>query len=60
MFFSHNYSRIKTDLSDSLRLEKSLTLHNVIILIKSVVKKNQNYCNYNIFLVKCLFQLAEK
>ena len=47
MFFSHNYSRIKTDLSDSLRLEKSLTLHNVIIiLIKSVVNKNQNYYYY--------------
>ena len=37
MFFSHNYGRIKIDSYDSLSLEKTLTLHNVIILIKSAL-----------------------
>ena len=40
--FSHNYARIKIDSYDSLSLEKALTLHNVLILIKSVFNKNQN------------------
>ena len=53
--FSHNYARIKTDSYDSLSLEKTLTLHNVIILIKSVFNKNQNHYHYNIFLEKCLY-----
>ena len=34
---SHNYARIKIDLYDSLSLEKILTLHNVVILIKSLI-----------------------
>ena len=33
---SHNYTRIKTDSYDSLSLQKSLNLNNVLILIKSV------------------------
>ena len=33
---SHNYVRIKIDLSDSLPLEKIVTLHDVVIFIKSV------------------------
>ena len=54
--FSHNYTRIKIESNDSLYLEKTLTLDNVIILIKSVFNKNQNHYYYNIFLEK----LAEK
>ena len=47
--FSHNYVRIKVDSFDSLPLEKTLTFHNVIILIKSVfIKDRNNY--YNLFL----------
>ena len=38
---SHNYARIKINSYDSLPLEKTLTLHNVIILIKSVFNKVQ-------------------
>ena len=34
--FSHYFTKIKIDLYDSLPIEKILTLHNVIILIKSV------------------------
>ena len=33
---SHNYVILKVDLYDSLPPEKILTLHNVIILVKSV------------------------
>ena len=46
---SHNYVIIKVASCDSLSLEKSLTLPNVIILIKSVFNKNQNNY-YKIFL----------
>ena len=36
-------------------------LHNVAILIKSVINKNQNpRYYYNLFLEKCLYQLAKK
>ena len=37
--FSHHFAKIKGDSYDSLPIEKILTLHNVIILIKSVLKK---------------------
>ena len=58
--FFRSYPRIKVTLFDSLSLEKTLTLHNVIILIKSVFIKNQDHYYYFIFLEKCLYQLAEK
>ena len=48
------------DSYDSLPLEKTLTLHNVLILIESLVNKNQNHYYYNIFLERFLCQLAEK
>ena len=60
MFFSHNYARIKSGIYNSLTLEKTLTLHNTIILIKSVFKKNQNHYYSNIFLEKCSYQEAQK
>ena len=37
--FSHYFANIKFDSYDSLPTEKILTLHNVIILIKSVLNK---------------------
>ena len=40
---SHNYARIKFDLYDSLPLGITLTLHNVIILIKSILNRYQNH-----------------
>ena len=55
--FSNNYARIKVESHGSLPLEKILTLHNVIMLSKSVFNKNQNHCNYNIFLEKFSYQL---
>ena len=39
---SHNYVKIKVDLYISLSLEKSLTLHNIIIIFKSVFNKDKN------------------
>ena len=43
---SHNYAKIKVDSYDSLSLEKTITFHNVVILIKSVFNKNQNSYYY--------------
>ena len=37
-----NYAKIKIDSDDDLLLEKSLTMHNVVMLIKSVFGKNSN------------------
>ena len=36
---SHNYATIKVDLYNSLPLEKTITVRNVIILVKSVWNK---------------------
>ena len=49
---SHDYARIKVDSYDSLPLKKTLTFHNVIILLKSVFNKYKNNYYYNIFLEK--------
>ena len=42
---SHNYAKIKVDSYQSSTLEKTLTVYNVIILIKSVfnIDKNNYY-----------------
>ena len=58
--FSNYYLEIKVDSYDSLPIEKMLTLHNVIILIKSVLDKDQCCYYCNIFLEKCTYQLAKK
>ena len=60
--FSHYFAEIKVDSYNSLPIEKRLALHNVIIVIKSVLnkekkKKKQKYCK--IFLEKCSYQLAK-
>ena len=39
---NHNFARIRIDSCNSLPIEKILTFHNVMILIKSVVNKNKN------------------
>ena len=57
--FSHYYAKIRVDSYDSLPLEKILTLHNVIILIKSVLNKYQNHYYCKIFLENCSDQLAK-
>ena len=56
----HDNVKIKVDSYDSLPLEKALTLHNILIQIKSVLNKNQNHYCYNMILEKGLYQLAKK
>ena len=36
--FSHNYAKIEVGLYDELPLEKTLTLHNVIILSQCLIR----------------------
>ena len=51
---------MKVDLFDSLPLEKTITFHNLIKLIKSVFNKDKNNSYYNIFLEKTLYELSVK
>ena len=51
---NHNFGKIRIDSYNSLPIEKTWTFHNVIILIRSVVNKNNYYCN--IFLEKALYK----
>ena len=57
--FSHNYAKIEINSDDNLPLQ-TMTLHNEIILIKSVFNKDQNHYYYNIFLEKYSYQSAKK
>ena len=57
---SHYFAKTEVDSYDSLLIEKMVTLHNVIIQIKSVLNKNGNLYYSKIFLEKCLYQLAKK
>ena len=50
--FSHDYAKIKIDLDDDLPLERTLTMYNVVMLVKSVFNRNKNHFCYNIFLEK--------
>ena len=56
----HNYAKLKVDSYDSLPLEKTITFHNVKILIKSVLNKDKNNYYYSIFLEKASFELPQK
>ena len=47
-----NFARIRIDSYNSLPIEKILTFHNVILVIKSVVNKNKNNYHYYIFFGK--------
>ena len=54
---SHIFGKIRIDsYYNSLPTEEILTLHDVMILIKSVVNKNKNKYYYNIFLEKGLYK----
>ena len=52
--------KIKVDSYDSLPIEKILTLHDAVILIKSVLNNDKNHYYYKIFLEKFPYQLAKK
>ena len=49
---NHNFARIRIDSYTFLPIEKMLTFHNIIILIKPVVNKNKNNYFCDIFLEK--------
>ena len=57
---SYNYGGIKVDSYGSLPLEKTMTLRNVIILVKSDWNKDKNNYYYNIFLQKASYELHKK
>ena len=56
---SHNYAKINIDSYDSLPIEKTLTLHNVVMLVKSVFNKDKNNCYYKTFWEKCSYELPK-
>ena len=47
--FSHYFAKIKVDSYDSLPVEKTLTAYKVIIVIKLVLNKDNNYYYCKIF-----------
>ena len=49
-----SFSRTRIDSYNSFPIEKTLTFHNVIILIKSVLNKNENKYHYNVFFEKII------
>ena len=57
---NQNFARIRIDSYNSLPIEKVLSFHDVIMLIKSVVNKNENNCYYKIFLEKCSYKDKSK
>ena len=52
----HNSAGNRTDLYNSLPIEKILTFHNVITFIKPVANVIKNHYYYNIFLEKGLYK----
>ena len=57
---SRFFANIKVNSYDFLPIEKRLTLHNVIIHIKSVLSKDKKHYYYKTFLEKCSYQLAKR
>ena len=57
--FLRNNAKITVDSYDSLPLEKEMTFHDVIILIKSVFNKDKKNYYYNIFLEKASYELTK-
>ena len=57
---SHYFAKTKINSYDSLLIEKTLTLHNIIILIKLALNKDQNHFYYETFLENFSNQLAKK
>ena len=60
IYFSHFFEKIQVDFCDSLHIEETMTFHNVIILIKSVLNKEKNHYYFKIFLENCSYQIAKK
>ena len=41
---SHNYGKIKTELDDDLRIEEAFILHNIVLIIKFLIKITTSIC----------------
>ena len=48
--YAHKYMKIQINSDDDLSLEKTLNIHNVVILFKSVFNENHNHYYYQVFL----------
>ena len=57
---SRYFGKIKVDSYESLPIEKILTLHNVVLLIKSLLNWDKNHYYYKIFLEKYSNLLSKK
>ena len=53
---NYSFGKIKIDLYNSLHIKKRLIFYNFIILIKSVVNKNENKYYYDMFLEKSFYK----
>ena len=51
--YSHKI-RIKIDSDDDLPLEKTINMHNALIIFRSLFNENHNHYYYKVFLEKCL------
>ena len=56
---SYNYAAIKVDTYDSFPLEKTMTLRNVITLVRLVWNKNKSNYYHNIYLEKASYELIK-
>ena len=52
-----NYGKTKIYPNDDFSLEKTLTFHDAVILIKSLFNKSQNQYYCHVFLEKFMYQL---
>ena len=57
MFILINIWKLK--LIQTMKLEKTLNMHNVLILIKSISNKNYNHYYHQVFLEKCSDKLTQ-
>ena len=58
--YVNNYAKIKVDSYDSFSLERKMTFHDAVVLIKSVFNKDKNNYYYNIFSEKASNGLPKK
>ena len=59
LVISHNYSKIKVDSYYSFFREKTMTFHNVMVVIKSVFNRDKSNYYYNIFSEKASYELPK-
>ena len=58
--YVNNYAKIKVDSCNSFSLERKMTFHDAVVLIKSVFNKDKNNYHYNIFSEKASNELPKK